>query len=338
MASTSAVMPGRTIRNGTHEGTKAVSKTKSASNWLPINDSRMPMLLPKTPRYPYSKAVIFKICLLFAPKVRSRTLSLIRWYLLVRTEPMSTMIPVRMLKNAMKLMTHEIFPRIPSTMVSSCLRSNMEMVGNSFTSSLCKAAEVLSSGVWVVKTRNWGAFSRTPVGKTTEKFNCIRPQSTARMLATSVSISMPCTLKTSLSPTPTSASRATLSESETSDNVARDAEVGVGDRLVFNVQGMLMETEVASIRAVDWGRMQLNFSVVFPTGVLENAPQFRVLTTHTPDESTSAALQRELVKEFPTISILDLRQLLTIVDGILGKISWVINFMAFFSILTGIIS
>lgn len=122
-----------------------------------------------------------------------------------------------------------------------------------------------------------------------------------------------------------------------SDNVARDAEVGVGDRLVFNVQGMLMETEVASIRAVDWGRMQLNFSVVFPTGVLENAPQFRVLTTHTPDESTSAALQRELVKEFPTISILDLRQLLTVVDGILGKISWVINFMAFFSILTGII-
>ncbi|WP_373517547.1 ABC transporter permease [Pricia sp.] len=122
-----------------------------------------------------------------------------------------------------------------------------------------------------------------------------------------------------------------------SDNVARDAEVGVGDRLVFNVQGMLMETEVASIRAVDWGRMQLNFSVVFPTGVLESAPQFRVLTTHTPNESTSAALQRELVKEFPTISILDLRQLLTIVDGILGKISWVINFMAFFSILTGII-
>jgi len=122
-----------------------------------------------------------------------------------------------------------------------------------------------------------------------------------------------------------------------SDNVARDAEVEVGDRLVFNVQGMLMETEVASIRVVDWGQMQLNFSVVFPTGVLESAPQFRVLTTHTPNESISAVLQRELVKDFPTISILDLRQLLSVVDDILGKISWVINFMAFFSILTGII-
>ncbi|MGB7393838.1 MAG: ABC transporter permease, partial [Pricia sp.] len=122
-----------------------------------------------------------------------------------------------------------------------------------------------------------------------------------------------------------------------SDNIARDAEVGIGDKLVFNVQGVLMETEVASIRAVDWGRIQLNFSVLFPTGVLESAPQFRVLTTYTPNESTSAELQRELVKKFPTVSILDLRQLLTVVDDILGKISWVINFMAFFSILTGII-
>ncbi|MDT7829829.1 FtsX-like permease family protein [Pricia sp. S334] len=122
-----------------------------------------------------------------------------------------------------------------------------------------------------------------------------------------------------------------------SDNVARDAGVEVGDRLVFNVQGMLMETEVASIREVDWGRMQLNFSVLFPSGVLEDAPQFRVLTTYTPNESTSAGLQRELVQEFPTVSILDLRQLLSVVDDILDKISWVINFMAFFSILTGII-
>lgn len=122
-----------------------------------------------------------------------------------------------------------------------------------------------------------------------------------------------------------------------SDNVARDAQVVVGDTLLFNVQGMLMETIVGSIREVDWGRMQLNFSIVFPTGVLENAPQFHVMTTNAPDKATSAGLQRELVRKFPNVSILDLRQVLTLVEGILDKISWVISFMAFFSILTGII-
>ncbi|MEP3211469.1 MAG: FtsX-like permease family protein [Maribacter sp.] len=122
-----------------------------------------------------------------------------------------------------------------------------------------------------------------------------------------------------------------------SDNIASDAQVVIGDTLVFNVQGVLMETTVGSIRTVDWGRMQLNFSVVFPEGVLEDAPQFHVITTKAPDEKTSAQLQRELVSKFPNVSVIDLRQVLTLIQGILDKISWVINFMAFFSILTGII-
>ena len=122
-----------------------------------------------------------------------------------------------------------------------------------------------------------------------------------------------------------------------SDNVAKDAQVVLGDTLQFNVQGMLMETVVGSIRQVDWGRPQLNFSIVFPSGVLEKAPQFHVISTHAPDKGVSASLQQELVQTFPNVSVLDLRQVLALVEGILDKISWVISFMAFFSIITGII-
>ncbi len=121
------------------------------------------------------------------------------------------------------------------------------------------------------------------------------------------------------------------------DNVSENAKVGVGDQIIFNVQGVLMETTIGSIRKVDWGRMQMNFSIVFPKGVLENAPQFQVLTTHVPDDSSAAILQQELVKKFPNVTVIDLRQVYRIVENILDKISWVINFMAFFSILTGII-
>ncbi|MAZ73668.1 MAG: hypothetical protein CMC70_11045 [Flavobacteriaceae bacterium] len=122
-----------------------------------------------------------------------------------------------------------------------------------------------------------------------------------------------------------------------SDNLAEDAQLGVGDPVVFNVQGVLMETVVGSIRQVDWAQMQLNFSVVFPEGVLEQAPQFNVFTTRVPDEQASATLQRDLVAQFPNVTIIDLRQVYTLVEDILEQVSWVINFMAFFSILTGII-
>jgi len=122
-----------------------------------------------------------------------------------------------------------------------------------------------------------------------------------------------------------------------SDNLADDAKVTLGDTIVFNVQGVMMHTVVGSIRTVDWSRMQPNFTVLFPAGVLENAPQFRVLTTHVADEKASALLQQEVVYNFPNVSILDLRQILSIVEKLLDKIGYVINFMAFFSILTGII-
>ncbi len=122
-----------------------------------------------------------------------------------------------------------------------------------------------------------------------------------------------------------------------SDNFADDAKVTLGDSIIFNIQGVMMTTVVGSIRTVDWSRMQPNFTVLFPKGVLENAPQFRVLTTHVEDEKASAHLQQELVYNFPNVSILDLRQILSVIEKLLDKIGYIINFMAFFSILTGII-
>jgi len=122
-----------------------------------------------------------------------------------------------------------------------------------------------------------------------------------------------------------------------SDNLAQDAQLSVGDSIVFNIQGVLMKTYVGSIRKVDWSSLQVNFTILFPTGILENAPQFNVMTSYAANEEQSANIQRALVKEFPNVSILDIRQVFTIVEDILSKISWIINFMAFFSILTGLI-
>jgi putative ABC transport system permease protein len=122
-----------------------------------------------------------------------------------------------------------------------------------------------------------------------------------------------------------------------SDGFAENAMVEIGDKLVFNVQGVLLETVIGSIRTVDWSQMDLNFSIVFPKGVLEKAPQFRVITTKVPNEATSATFQQEMVKKYPNVSILDLRQLISVIEDLLSRISWIINFMAFFSILTGIV-
>lgn len=121
------------------------------------------------------------------------------------------------------------------------------------------------------------------------------------------------------------------------ESMAENLGVTIGDTVVFDVQGMEVTTLVGNIRRVDWRRVQPNFFVVFPTGVLEEAPQFSVLVTRVASNEESARLQQTVVQKFPNISIVDLTLILKTVDSLLGKISFVIRFMAFFSMLTGFI-
>ena len=118
---------------------------------------------------------------------------------------------------------------------------------------------------------------------------------------------------------------------------AKRNNINIGDTLLFNMQGSLLPTIVGSYREVDWNRIQTNFLIVFPKGVLEEAPQFHVLLTKVPTGEQSARFQQAVVRHFPNVSIIDLGLVLTVLDEILEKISFVIQFMAGFSILTGLV-
>ncbi|MDX5436074.1 MAG: FtsX-like permease family protein, partial [Pontibacter sp.] len=111
----------------------------------------------------------------------------------------------------------------------------------------------------------------------------------------------------------------------------------VGDTMIFNVQGARVPTIISHLREVEWNRVQTNFLVVFPKGVLEEAPQFHVLMTRTRTDEQAAQFQQTLVRQFPNVSSIDLGLILETLDDILGKISFVIRFMALFSISTGLL-
>ena len=121
------------------------------------------------------------------------------------------------------------------------------------------------------------------------------------------------------------------------DGLAKQMKVGLGDEIVWDVQGVPVKTKVASLRSVDWRRVQPNFFVVFPTGILEEAPSFYIMVTRVADAAQSAALQREVVKQFPNVSAIDLTLIVGTLDAIVSKIAFVVRFMALFTVLTGLL-
>jgi putative ABC transport system permease protein len=119
--------------------------------------------------------------------------------------------------------------------------------------------------------------------------------------------------------------------------VSQSMGVGVGDYFTFNVQGIPLEAYVASLREVNWQQVQPNFIFTFPSGILEEAPQFHVFVTQVPDRAIGAVIQRDIIERFGNVSIIDLDLVLTTVDSILSRVGFVIRFMALFSVITGLI-
>ncbi len=121
------------------------------------------------------------------------------------------------------------------------------------------------------------------------------------------------------------------------DGIAKELQIGLGDEVIWDVQGVPMKTRVTSLREVDWRRVQPNFFVVFPPGALEDAPSMHVLVTRVKSSEESALLQREVVTEFPSVSAIDLTLILRTLDTILEQIAFVVRFMAMFTVATGLL-
>jgi putative ABC transport system permease protein len=118
-------------------------------------------------------------------------------------------------------------------------------------------------------------------------------------------------------------------------DIARQLGVTVGDEIVWDVQGVLIESRVASLREVHWARFEPNFFAVFPEGPLDAAPQTFVTLGRLQDPADRARLVRALSERFPNISALDLADVQRAIEDILGRVAWAVRFLALFSVVTG---
>ena len=118
--------------------------------------------------------------------------------------------------------------------------------------------------------------------------------------------------------------------------MAEDLNVGLGDRLVVNIQGRTLEAEIVHLREVDWSRLNLNFFMLFPPGVLEDAPGFHVITTRLPQDTTSGRLQAAIAAKFPNVSAIDLSLILETVRELLGRVGQAVQVLSAFTVVAGI--
>lgn len=102
--------------------------------------------------------------------------------------------------------------------------------------------------------------------------------------------------------------------------MASDLKVNLGDSLSFNIQGVEVTGFISSIREVNWRSGDINFFILFPRGVLEDAPQYFAMLGNIRSDAGMRGLQEELNRIYPNISVMDLRSLLTGVERVLREV------------------
>ena len=121
------------------------------------------------------------------------------------------------------------------------------------------------------------------------------------------------------------------------EDLARELGVGVGDEIVWDVQGVALRSRVTSLRQVDWARFEPNFFVVFAPGTLEGAPQTLAALTRVSNPADRGRFQRRIAERFSNVSTLDLSLLQETLGRLVERVALAIRFMALFSLGVGVL-
>jgi len=120
-------------------------------------------------------------------------------------------------------------------------------------------------------------------------------------------------------------------------DVADDLRVGIGDRITWDAGGRRVESEVTSLRTVDWTRFETNFFALFEPGTIDDLPTTWVLLGRAGNIEARSALQGRIVRAFPNVSMVDLGRIQDAVDRILSNVDRAIGFLAGFAAVAGLL-
>jgi len=121
-------------------------------------------------------------------------------------------------------------------------------------------------------------------------------------------------------------------------SVDEAAEIGltIGDEITVNILGRDMTAKIASLRALEFSDMSLNFVMVWSPNALSNAPHTFLSTVYATPEAEGRLL-RIMASDFPNITAIPVRDAITHISATLDSLGSAIRWGAGATLLTGFV-
>ncbi len=119
------------------------------------------------------------------------------------------------------------------------------------------------------------------------------------------------------------------------DTAADMLNVGMGDQVVFNIQGIELTGQITSIRSRFERGPSPFFYFLFEPDLLSAAPQIQFATAHVP-EASIPELQGQLVRDFPAVTTIDGTAIAEQIQDLVTQMSRLVYVFTLLALLTGI--
>ena len=130
-------------------------------------------------------------------------------------------------------------------------------------------------------------------------------------------------------------SDAGVSELAVSEGVAQRLHLGVGSAVELEVGGTVRPLKVAAIYRADGQHLGARVSFVLPSGQAKDEPATWYGGAHV-DPKQVGAMERALFAAYPTVTVINLADVLARIESVVDQITFVVRFLAGFSIFAGL--
>ena len=118
---------------------------------------------------------------------------------------------------------------------------------------------------------------------------------------------------------------------------AQRLDVTVGDNLLFDVQGVLVQAELVGLREVHWASFQPNFFVLLSPWALQGAPKTWIGSANGLNQKDREEVLDLLSVNYPNVTMIDVAEGAERLMGIMARMAWAIQFVAVFSLIAGLV-
>ncbi|MCW8890621.1 MAG: ABC transporter permease [Sedimenticola sp.] len=118
-------------------------------------------------------------------------------------------------------------------------------------------------------------------------------------------------------------------------DIANTLGIELGDQLAFDLAGVPILARVSSFRRVHWDSFQPNFFVIGTPGLLEQHPANFITSFYLPPGQESALAS--LVRQFPSITIIDVSAIMQQVREIMQRGSLAVEYVFLFTLAAGVL-